>query len=165
MRRPLLGRAERGAAAVEFALLVIPLLVILVGITEFGRALYSYNTLAKAARDAARLMSTQAPGDPDYGALVARARCTAVYGNATCTGSPLVHGLALEMVSICDPASCPGTHAGVPLGTGVANLVTVTIGGAGSPFVYQSFAPFAPALFGIDSLAFGAIGVTLRQAL
>jgi Flp pilus assembly protein TadG len=50
-------QAQRGAAAVEFALLVIPLLVMLTGITEMGRALYYYNAIAKAARDGARLLS------------------------------------------------------------------------------------------------------------
>jgi Flp pilus assembly protein TadG len=161
----LLSSQQRGAAAVEFAILLIPLLVILTGITELGRALYYYNTIAKAARDAARIMSVQAPSDPDYGVLVNRARCTAVYGNPSCSGEPLVHGLDVEMVRICDPVSCTETHATVPLGTGVANLVTVTIGGGNRPFRFESFAPFAPALFGVESFNFGAISVTMRQVL
>lgn len=158
-------RALRGAIAIEFALLVIPLLVILTGITEFGRAMYYYNIIAKAARDAARIMSTQTPTDLDYPALLAQAQCTAVYGNAACTGEPLIPGLTTGMVSICDPASCAGTHAAVATGTGAANLVTVTIGGANTPYLFRSLAPFMPALFGIPDFSFGAVSVTMRQII
>lgn len=48
---------EKGAAAVEFALVIIPLLLILAGIVEFGRAFWFYDSLAKATRDAVRFMS------------------------------------------------------------------------------------------------------------
>ncbi|SDT05978.1 TadE-like protein [Friedmanniella luteola] len=48
---------ERGAAAVEFAL-VVPLLVLLVlGIAEFGRAYYLQTTLSGAAREGVRVMA------------------------------------------------------------------------------------------------------------
>jgi Flp pilus assembly protein TadG len=158
-------RQQRGAVAIEFAILLIPLLTILTGITEFGRAMYYYNTLAKVARDAARLMSTQTPADPDYPALVTASRCTAVYGNADCTGQPLVPGLTLAMVSICDPSSCPSTHAAVPTGSGAANLVTIIIGGANAPYTFQTLSPFVPALFGVPSFNFAAIQVTMRQII
>ena len=50
---------ERGAAAVEFAL-VLPVLVTLVlGIAEFGRAYNQETILAAAAREAARTMAVQ----------------------------------------------------------------------------------------------------------
>ena len=158
-------RRCRGVAAIEFALLLVPLLVLLTGITEFGRAFYYYNTLAKSARDAARLMSTQAPSDSDYPALASAAVCGAVYGNAGCTGAPLLPGLATAMVSMCDPQSCPGTHANVATGTGVVNLVTVTIGGPGNPYAFVPLAPFMPGLFGVEGFDFGPIQMTLRQVL
>jgi Flp pilus assembly protein TadG len=157
MRGPI---RQRGVAAVELAILLVPLLTILFGITEFGRAMYEYNTIAKAARDAARLLSTQTPTDPDYAALLNNATCTAVYGNAGCTGTPLLPNLATSMVSVCDPIACPGTHAGVATGTGVINLVTVTIGGANAPYAFNSLAPF-----GAPSFNFGAVRVTMRQVL
>jgi Flp pilus assembly protein TadG len=162
MNRP---HSHRGGIAIEFALLVIPLLVVLTGITEFGRALYYYNIIAKGARDAARLMSTQTPSDLDYAALTTQAKCTAVYGNTACAGEPLIPGLATTMVSICDPVSCAATHAAVATGSGVANLVTVTIGGPNNPYVFQSVAPFMPALFGIPDISFGAVNVTMRQII
>lgn len=155
----------RGAVTIEFAILLIPLLTILTGITEIGRAMYYYNTLAKVARDAARLMSTQTPADPDYPSLVTTARCTAVYGNGDCSGDPLLPGLTPDMVTICDPAACPATHAAIATGTGAANLVTITIGGANTPYRFETLAPFAGALFGRPSFDFAAIRVTMRQII
>jgi Flp pilus assembly protein TadG len=156
---------SRGLAALEFALLLIPLLVVLAGITEVGRAMYYYNTLAKSARDAARLMSTQAPSDPDYAALASAASCGAIYGNNGCSGAPLLPGLATSMVSMCDPQSCAATHANVATGSGVVNLVTVTIGGPGNPYTFVPRAPFIPGLFGVAGFDFGPIHMTLRQVL
>jgi Flp pilus assembly protein TadG len=52
-------RTERGAAAVEFAL-VLPLLVLLfAGIAEMGRIYYLQATLSGAAREGARVMALQ----------------------------------------------------------------------------------------------------------
>ena len=162
MTRP---KKQRGIAVIEFAFVLIPLLVVLTGITEFGRAMYYYNTLAKSARDAARLMSTQAPTDPDYATLQQQARCTAIYGNVSCSGSPLLPGLATGMVSFCDPVSCATTHNNISTGptTGAINLVTVTIGGVNNALAFQSLAPFMPSLFGIAGFNFAPVSVTMRQ--
>jgi hypothetical protein len=61
MKKPI---QQKGVAAVEFAILLPLLLLIVFGITEFGRALYAYNTLVKATRDAARYYAIQQPGNP-----------------------------------------------------------------------------------------------------
>jgi Flp pilus assembly protein TadG len=45
---------QKGSAMVEFAVVVVLLLVMLFGIIEFGRALYTYHFLSNAARDATR---------------------------------------------------------------------------------------------------------------
>jgi Flp pilus assembly protein TadG len=47
--------SDRGAAAVEFALLLPLLLLLLFGIIDFGRALNAQITLTQAAREGARL--------------------------------------------------------------------------------------------------------------
>lgn len=49
---------ERGAAAVEFTLVIGVLVLIVVGIAEFGRLFWHYDALTKATRDGARLMSS-----------------------------------------------------------------------------------------------------------
>lgn len=48
---------QRGAAVVEFALILTLLISLLAGIFEFGRAFWYYDALTKATRDGARLMS------------------------------------------------------------------------------------------------------------
>jgi Flp pilus assembly protein TadG len=49
-----LVRSERGVAVVEFALLLVPLLLILFGILDFGRAMNYKNELTQVANQAAR---------------------------------------------------------------------------------------------------------------
>jgi Flp pilus assembly protein TadG len=59
---PALGQAgERANAALELALLLPVLVVILVGVIDFGRAYYAYVTVASAAHEAAGY-STRYPG-------------------------------------------------------------------------------------------------------
>lgn len=139
----------------EFAILLPVLLLIVFGITEFGRALYSYNTIAKATRDAARYVMIQQPG----GGADAVATCLAVYGNTGCNGNPLAPGLTLAMVSICDWQRCPGTHQAQGAAP-VVNLVTVTVSG----YAYQSpiISFFKP---GSSSFPFADIGTTMKGNL
>jgi hypothetical protein len=66
----------RGVAAVEFAILLIPLLLMLCGVAEFGRAIYQYDALTKATRGATRYLSQFSPDDAGYPA--AQAKCMAV---------------------------------------------------------------------------------------
>lgn len=52
-------KSERGAAAVEFALVVPVLLLLLVGIIEFAHVFNTQISLTQAAREAARTMAIQ----------------------------------------------------------------------------------------------------------
>ena len=144
---------QQGVAAVEMALVLIPLVTLLFGITEFGRALYQYNTLAKATRDGARYLSAQGPGDA---AEIGKAQCLVVYGNDACNGSPLVPGLTTAQVTVCDATSCPSTNASQATGSGVINLVTVTVTG----FAFSSAVPFV-----VPNITFNNISTTMRQIL
>lgn len=45
---------QRGAAAVEFALVMVPFFLLLLGAMEFGRLLYLWNTVQEVTRRAAR---------------------------------------------------------------------------------------------------------------
>lgn len=164
------GTSQTGAAAVEFAL-VLPLLILMVfGITEYGRAIYQYDTLTKAARTAARHLSTASAGDD---VAKSQARCLAVTGDyttaggqVTCSGTPVAPGLATTMVEICDAtttALCTGNvHASVNTGAGVANLVTVRI----TAYPFNSIVPLL-----VPDMNFGSaanhtgISVTMRQDL
>ncbi|HZI36952.1 MAG TPA: TadE/TadG family type IV pilus assembly protein [Acidimicrobiia bacterium] len=56
-------RDDRGQSLVEFALTLPMLLVVMFMITEFGRALYQYNVLVQATREAARAAVVMAESD------------------------------------------------------------------------------------------------------
>lgn len=56
-------RREAGQALVEFSLVMIPLLMMLLGTFDVGRAIYLYNGVAQAAREVARSTSVHV-GDP-----------------------------------------------------------------------------------------------------
>ena len=52
-------RDERGATAVEFAFIVPLLIVLVLGIAEFGHAFQVQGTLSAAAREGVRVMALQ----------------------------------------------------------------------------------------------------------
>lgn len=51
---PTLRKRERGAVAVEFAVVAVAFLLLLFGIMEFGRLMYLFNTIQEVTRRAAR---------------------------------------------------------------------------------------------------------------
>jgi len=135
-------RRQSGVAAIEFAILLIPLLVLFGGMTELGRAFYQYNTLVVSVRDATRHLSKHNRGEAED-----EARCLAVYGKPACAGDVLAGGLTTDMVSIA-------YEVGVETGHGSLDLVRVSI--TGYPFV-----SLVPAV--VDHFAFGPISATMRQ--
>lgn len=154
------ARRHCGAVAVEFALVLIPMITLLVGVVEYGRALHQYNTLAKSVRSAVRFLTIHNPADPLYPA--AAARCLVVHGNEGCTGAKVVPGLTTAMVLICNPVSstdCPGeTYSAVTTGLGLINLVEVRVVG----FPFDTSLPFVP---GLNNIQFNTIRTTMRQVL
>lgn len=166
---------QRGAIAVEFAIVLLPLVLLVTGVAEFGRAIYQYEALTKAARNATRYLSTYLPSDPAY--PLAQAQCLAVYGTTTCgtTGTELAPGLSTSMVIVCDAlhttqcsdASDPAQFANVSTydtdngaadpasQSGSINLVEVKIKG-------YPFQPI-PVFPGLPSITFGNIINVMRQ--
>jgi Flp pilus assembly protein TadG len=153
---------QRGVAAIEFAILLPLLLFIVFGITEFGRALYAYNTILKGTRDAARYAMTQNPG----GGADAVTKCLAVYGTTDCSGTPLTPGLTTDAVSVCDWMRCPATHQAQGSAP-VVNLVTVTVNGPtiadASKYRFESLVPFVTA--NVSSFTFAPISTTMKGML
>jgi Flp pilus assembly protein TadG len=149
--------SQTGVALIEFAL-VLPFLLLLAFITtEYGRALYQYNTLAKSVRDAVRFLSIQAPET-----MTAQAKNLVVYGSVTVPdpATPLAFGLAVDQVK---------TPTWLPQGTGpVINTVTVTIKGCATsaPPCYK-FVPIFSGAFGLTfgEINFADISATMRAAL
>lgn len=85
---------QRGTAIVEFALVLPLLLLLTITTTEFGRAIYQYNTIVKSLRAATRYLSLQTPNT-----MTTEARNLVVFGNIAGTGPALVPGLVVAQVS------------------------------------------------------------------
>lgn len=137
-------KKHRGVAAVEFAILLIPLLIMTFGMTELGRAFYYYNSLLKSTRDASRYLSMQARPAGEV-----QARCLAVYGQTKCgdEGEELVPGMTTGMVGIY-------YEPGVETGHGSIDIVRVSIDG----FPFSSLVPLV-----VTDMVFGPIASTMRQ--
>jgi Flp pilus assembly protein TadG len=92
------ARDERGTQLVELAI-VLPIMILLFGaVAEFGRFFYTYATLAKAARAAARYATTR----PFYGTDVAQAKSLAAFSDASagCAGTPILQGMGCANVDL-----------------------------------------------------------------
>ncbi len=54
-----LGKDESGANAVEFALVAPVLIILMLGIIQFGMILYTHNNMVQAAREASRILAKE----------------------------------------------------------------------------------------------------------
>ncbi len=88
-KRPARKPRGPGQAVIEFALVLPLLLLVLLGITEFGRAFYTLNVLTQAAREGARLAAvggTLAEVETRVGEVLDAANVTAASGGITLDG-------------------------------------------------------------------------------
>ena len=136
---------QKGTAIVEFAL-ILPLLLLLTMITtEFGRAIYQYNTIVKSLRNATRYLSLQTPNTK-----ITEAKNLVVFGNIAGTGPALVPGLTLAQVA----TPTWQTIGSAPL----INTVKITVTG-------YTFRSMVTSVFGVtfgDKL-FADISATMRS--
>ena len=86
---------RRGQTLVEFALVVLMFLVVLFGIIEFSRALWTYNTIVQATRAGARFAVVELPSETDH-----RVKNFVVYHNDAGTGNPVAPGLSPSNVTV-----------------------------------------------------------------
>ncbi len=89
---------SRGQATVEFALVLIPFLLILMGIVDLGRVVYVSNGTSEAAREIARVTSVH-PCDPG----------DCVIGNSPQTLSTIAVQKGMVM-GLSDPSSTIAIH-------------------------------------------------------
>ena len=103
---------SRGVAAVEMAV-VLPLILLLLFVTaEIGRAFMQYNTLTKSVRDSVRILAAEAvlgqTGlvliDADLSDTI---KSLTVYGDMTGAGIPILPGLTTADVAVT-AAATPG---------------------------------------------------------
>jgi len=118
---------QRGVAAVEFAFMLILLLIIVAGIVEFGRAFWYYNALAKATRDGARYMST-VPKDSIY-TETQSGSATLQLVVAEANAAALVPAITEGNVTItCLPSACANGTAPTDVSVAITGY-DITIGG------------------------------------
>jgi Flp pilus assembly protein TadG len=99
---------ERGSTLVEFAIGATVFLTVMFGVIEFGRALWTHNALADAARRAARYAVNQPAASPagtktsgtNVGPSISAIRNVAVYGDPAGGSKPLVTDLTPENLRI-----------------------------------------------------------------
>jgi Flp pilus assembly protein TadG len=89
---------ERGTQLVELSLVLPVMILLFASVAEFGRFFYTYATLAKATRAAARYAATRRYDSND----TAQAQSLAVYGDpsAGCSGTAILQGLTCGNVDL-----------------------------------------------------------------
>lgn len=97
------SRSQEGAAAVEFAIVVPVLLLLLFGIIDFGRMLFVQVSLAAASHEGARASSLR-PVTSGNASAVAAAVATAVA--QTAPGAARLGALGTATVSVATPTYC-----------------------------------------------------------
>jgi Flp pilus assembly protein TadG len=92
---------------VEFAIIAPLIFMLMLGVTELGRAIVRYNTLTKALHEAARYASAYGlvggVVQIDAG-LDTEIRNLAVYGDVQGNASPLLEGLTTGQIDVSVPA-------------------------------------------------------------
>ncbi|MFT5642664.1 MAG: Flp pilus assembly protein TadG [Janthinobacterium sp.] len=138
---------------VELALFTALLLPLTFGITEYGRAIYQYNTIAKGVRSGVRHLSQYEPGNSNR---IDEAKCLTVFGKMNCNehDKALVDGLTKNMVVVEDSISDAATYKLQPTGRGALNLVQVAVTGYRFTSLASGYVP---------NLNFGNISATMVQ--
>ena len=143
LHRKGLPSLARGAAVVEFAIVLSLMLLITAGIFEFARAFQYYDALAKATRDGARLMSA-APKATINSVAVSNAQALVVAAANAANLNPLL--TTADVVVTCTPAACADGTAPTDVEVSISGY-SITIGGV-MPFVSgttsYSGVPLAP---------------------
>jgi len=128
MQRRITTRNERGSTMAEFALIAAVFFMIIFGIIEFGRLLYTHNALTDAARRGARYAALHKEVDEDC------VKNIVVYGEthvnaSTCapTGSALINGLTTDNISVAYEGADDDSDPNTPPTDYGSNLGTVTV--------------------------------------
>jgi Flp pilus assembly protein TadG len=140
-------RDDRGAAAVEFALVSIPLLMLLIGIVTYGQVFLRQNSLTNAARIGARTAAIEVAANRST--AIADAQSAA----AAATVMPTVAASAVTISSVYwngsaftafTPTSCtaPAAAGGGPI------YMRATITASSTDLSYSSLLPVPSSLTG-----------------
>jgi Flp pilus assembly protein TadG len=146
---------QRGIMTVEFIIVAPILLLLMLGISEFGRALYQYNTLTKSVRDGARYLAANAVVGSTSSIVIdstdiSQTTNLVIYGNTAGSGTPKIPGLSASNITV----SCLGGGTACP---GVEHIVVA------AQYPYQSIMGATLATFGYGADV--SLGITLTSTM
>lgn len=128
MRR--LARDRRGASAVEFALVIVPFVLLLFTVVEYGRLLFTRHAFQEIASETARCMGIVAPACADAAQSYSEARTRSLIAADARAFSIAAPAATLSRTATCagvggfSQATLTGTFA-----TAVPGLMTALAGG------------------------------------
>jgi len=94
-------RASQGAAAVELALVSLPMVIFLMGVFEIGFMLSRYHGISKRVYESARYLSAPAMG-LEFSTMKAKAQAIVLHGNpAADVDAASALGIAKSSVIVC----------------------------------------------------------------
>lgn len=125
-------RSERGAALVEFALVVPILMMMMCATIDFGLAVYTLNNLTAAVREGGRLAAVQDAGSWTSGSAVTAAK-TRVFNYISGMNNGLTPAQVQALISVTNPDA--------------DGIITVKITG----YPYKPVTPLSP-LLGIPTI-------------
>lgn len=126
--KPWRTHSERGQSLVEFALAVPIFILILIGLFDMGRAVYAFNTISNASREAARVaIVNQTPAD--------------VEGEALKQAVSLGLSAADVTIAYLDPSGAGACSGDIGLGCRASVTVQYTFTAA-TPVIGQIVGPF-----------------------
>jgi Flp pilus assembly protein TadG len=96
---------DRGQGLVEFSLAIIIFLAILMGVIDFGQAIYKFNGVSQAAREIARVTSVHPCATP--GALTCAPGGSAETAAVIATQKNLIPGLGNPTITCIDQTGAP----------------------------------------------------------
>jgi Flp pilus assembly protein TadG len=130
------SRTEEGATAVETALILSTLLLLIFGAIEFGRGFWTYNTMLLAVEEAGRYAMVNNQGPPtSCGAQTQAASCPSL------TNTPLANCAAAQAQSVLSTYGAPSSVA-VSANQSTANMVICV--SYSLDFIAPTLLPYGP---------------------
>ncbi len=128
----------RGQTLVEFALILPVLLLILLGIVDFGRVIYANNVIANAAREGGRTAIVNQTSAEIRARAIAQATGLAIDGVSTSCPPSGVSGVCIEFKNAALTAACSPPNLGC-----VAVITVKTTFSPITPIVGRILGPIA----------------------
>ncbi len=136
------NRQQAGQSLVEMAFVFVLFFLLLIGVLEFGRAVWTYNTIIQSTREGARWAVTNARATYNLGTYTVNGADLTAVKNIVAYGSPggtepIVPGINPGMVNVSISAVDVD-----PAGTPINSKVSVSVSG----YQFRFLVPIAPTI-------------------